>query len=241
MSELEQFERIPPRDQVIFFVLDPTAGWNCTRINAINRAMSEVVFQLREIQDTCRETRTLKIAVLDAGNGVHWQSKMPVPVDEFEWEDLIVGSGPMNWELSLVELESQLSRNAMLHSTTGIGVPIIIFIANSFPCNNWIRGKEYLHNNKWFQHAIKCALTEDGSCADIFSEILATTETCYKLDEMSHLPNILPEVLRHATTIISIGPNPYSHPPRFWRKTEELETTIIDQTVFSDDVWSEGW
>lgn len=230
-------------NQVIFFVLDPSAGCNCMRINAINHAMSKVASQLREVQNTYRDWVHLKVAVLEAGASAKWYSKTPVSVDDFEWQDLKAGVGPMNWEHALLELESQLGRNAMLHSTTGSNVPIIIFIANSHPANDWMHGKNCLHRNNWFKCAIKQAITEDSVCADILTEIITIHEACHKLDEISRLSNVLPKVLQLATTFITIG-RPYykNRPPQFREKMTSTETNDINPSHISEVAWDdEGW
>lgn len=229
-------ERIPPRGQVFFFVLDTSTGIAHEQINAINHAMQEAIFYLKQVQDECWLERTLKVAVLECGRSTRWVSKMPVAVCDFIWQDIPSGNGYISWRETLLELESQLSRRTMLNSETGMNAPVIVFITNTLPIeHDWDKTIEPLHHNNWFKHAIKYAITSDHASIEPLAKLIKMPEFCYELKDLGQLYRVLLDVLNEATTYITIGPEP----GQFWRDKEVPVEQPIEPVFFPDDMWDE--
>lgn len=228
--------RIPPRGQVFFFILDTSTGIAHERINAINHAMQEAIFYLKQVQDECWLERTIKVAVLECGRNTRWVSKMPVEVCDYIWQDIPSGNGYISWKEAILELESQMSRKAMLQSETGMNVPVVVFISNTSPTErDWEKTIEPLHHNNWFKHAIKFAITSDHASVESLAKLIRVSEFCYELSDPGQLCRLLLEVLREATTYITIGPEP----GHFWRDKEVPVELPIEPVFFPDDMWDD--
>ena len=227
---------VRPRDQVFFFVLDTSTGIAHERINAINHAMHEAIFYLKQVQDECCLERTIKVAFLECGRSTRWVSKMPEAVCDFIWQDIPSGNGCISWREAILELESQLSRRAMLYSETGINVPVIVFITNTLPTEiDWNKTIEPLHHNNWFKHAIKFAITSDYASVESLAKLIRVSEFCYELTDPRDLEMVLIEALKAATTYITIGPAPR----QFWRDDEVPVEHPIEPVFFPDDMWDD--
>lgn len=228
--------RIPPRGQVFFFVLDISTGIAHERINAINHAMQEAIFYLKQVQDECWLERTIKVAVLECGRNTRWVSKMPVEVCDYVWQDIPSGNGYISWKEAVLELESQMSRKAMLQSETGMNVPVVVFISNTPPTErDWEKIIKPLHHNNWFKHAIKFAITFDHASVESLAKLIRVSEFCYELTDPSELQRVLIEALKAATTYITIGPAP----GQFWRDKEVPVELPIEPVFFPDDMWDD--
>lgn len=227
---------VRPRDQVFFFVLDTSTGIDHERINAINHAMQEAIFYLKQVQDECWLERTIKVAVLECGRSTRWVSKMPAAVCDFIWQDIPSGNGYISWKEAVLELESQMSRKAMLQSETGMNVPVVVFVSNTPPTErDWEKTIEPLHHNNWFKHAIKFAITSNHASVESLAKLIRVSEFCYELSDLGQLCRLLLEVLREATTYITIGPEPR----QFWRDKEIPAEQPIEPVFFPDDMWDD--
>ena len=229
-------EGLATRDQVFFFILDTATGVTHERINAINHAMQEAIFYLKRAQDEYGLERTLKVAVLECGRSTRWVSKMPEAVCDFIWQDIPSGNGCISWRDAILELESQLSRRSMLYSETGMNAPVIVFISNTPPTeHDWEKTIEPLHHNNWFKHAIKFAITSDHASVESLAKLIRVSEFCYELSDPGQLCRLLIEVLREATTYITIG----HEPGQFWRDKNVPVEQTIEPVVFPDEMWDD--
>lgn len=198
--------------------------------------MQEAIFYLKQVQDDCLDERTIKVAVLECGRCTRWVSKMPEEVCDFIWQDIPSGNGCISWRETILELESQLSRRAMLYSETGMNAPVIVFITNTLPTEtDWNKTIEPLHRNNWFKHAIKFAVTSDHASVESLAKLIRVSEFCYELADPGQLRRVLLDVLKEATTYITIGPEP----GRFWRNKEAPVEHPIEPVFFPDDMWDE--
>lgn len=233
----EDIEMTPTRDQVFFFVLDTSTGISNERIIAINHAMWEAILLLEQYQAEDWLGLTIKVAVLECGRTTRWVSKMPEAVCDIIWEDIAPGNGYISWYEGILELESQLSRRAMMYSETGMNAPVIVFITNTPPIEqDWDKTIEPLHHNTWFKHAIKYAITSDHSSLESLEELIGMPEFCYELTNTDQLCGTLLDVLKEEGTYIAIG----AEPGRFWRDKDIPVQQPVEPVFFPDDIW-DNW
>lgn len=144
---------VPRRTMVLFFIVDTAGYMGNGFLMAINSAMHESL-QLKEISD---EDAEIKIAVLQFSNGCEWMYNKPMTISDFVWKDLEAG-GLSDLGSACVELNSKLSRSALMHSATGSFAPGIILLTDGEPTDDYDRGLGILKENKWFKHATKIAI-----------------------------------------------------------------------------------
>ncbi|WP_350453594.1 vWA domain-containing protein [Slackia heliotrinireducens] len=161
----------------IIYVIDTSGSMNFYgRISAVNRAMNETLDVLGDVAAK-NPTADVKVAVLGFSTGAEWITTDPVTgkpalmdLEDFYW-DKLKARGSTDLGAALIELGEQLTRDAMLVSETGFKVPVIIFMSDGGPTDDWESAFEKVcANNRWVRAATKIALAV-GDNAD--REVLA--------------------------------------------------------------------
>lgn len=128
---------------VVFYVLDTSGSMEDDgKIGALNEAMRETVDVLQNIAKGNADVE-LQIAVLQFSSGAQWITEKPIYVEDFYWDDLKAG-GLTDIGDALSELYNKMSRHEFLQSNTGYMVPIIIFMSDGYPTDNWEKALQKL-------------------------------------------------------------------------------------------------
>ena len=133
MNEMEPVARplLP-----IFFVLDTSGSMTGQPISMLNHAMEEVINIVGNFAASNSDA-LLKIGVLQFSSGAKWiQPKGLEEFGDFIYNPLSAG-GLTDMGAALNELDEKLSRKSFLVSTTGRCKPIIIFMTDGQPTDNW--------------------------------------------------------------------------------------------------------
>ena len=155
----------------IFYVLDTSVSMDGAPIGALNDAMRATVDELRKKDG---EKADLRIAVMEYNSTVRWVTQGNNGVEnlqDFFWTDL-QANGLTFLGAALKELSTSLSRNEKMKSDTGNKIPVIIFMSDGYPNDDWEDGLRQLAENKWYRAATKIAFAL-GDHAD--TDVLAKT------------------------------------------------------------------
>lgn len=174
------------RELVVFYVLDTSGSMNDDgKIGILNEAMRETTNVLTDIAKSNSDAE-LKIAVLQFNSGAQWVTEDgPVYLEDFTWDDLSAG-GLTDVGEALKELYDKMSRETFLKSETGQFLPIVIFMSDGYPTDNWEKKLAELKNtNKWFARATKIgfALGEEAD-EKILARIVGNPEAVVKTNDM---------------------------------------------------------
>lgn len=143
------------KNMVLFFVIDVSSSMKGERINAMNRAMREVLPELIGIGGV---TTDIRVAVLEFGSGFEWVTPEPMLLEEYQnWRDL-TADGVTDLGMALEELNDKMSRKKFLNSPSMSYAPVVFLITDGYPTDNYKKGLEILRKNKWFQTGLKIAL-----------------------------------------------------------------------------------
>ena len=159
----------------VIYVVDTSGSMKGSRIAAVNEALYEykdiLLTKANENPDTEINVGVLKFASKPewvTGDGL-------VDIQEFYPEELSAVREPGNLGAALVELGSKLSRNGFLNKEVGYYAPIIVFIGDGGPNDEWQETLNDLRRvNKWYTSSKKVAVAVDDS---------ADEETLEKLSE----------------------------------------------------------
>ena len=160
----------------IIYVIDTSGSMAGTRIAAVNQAMTETIDVLKDVSAK-NPTAELKIGVLQFASGASWVTNKDelVFMDDFFWNDLTAG-GITDLGAALNELHKSLSRSALLKSDVGFKVPVLIFMSDGGPTDDYRSAlKKISDNNKWFTASTKICLAID---ADSDIEVLREVGGC---------------------------------------------------------------
>ncbi len=176
MPNILELDGTPRRALHVFYVLDTSRSMEGRWIAALNEAMGETTEVLKKKAEKNADA-LLKIAVLEFNSGCEWiQPLGPEDLEDFIWSDLSAG-GLTDMGEALKELDSKLSRDQFLSSSTGAYLPIIIFMTDGFATDNYKKALQQIRRNKWFAHAVKIGLAL-GDYPDIamIAEIVGSVE-----------------------------------------------------------------
>lgn len=233
MNELEAVSRplLP-----IIFVLDTSGSMSGQPISMLNHAMEEVKNILERFASSNSDA-LLKIGVLQMSSGARWMQ--PQGLEEFEdfvYSPLKAG-GLTDMGAALLELDSKLSRKTFLLSTTGWCKPVIIFMTDGQPTDNWEEPLKNLKaNNSWYKNSIKIGFAVgDGADVKVLSEIVGNSEAVIQVDELETFNILLQKVAINSAMIGS-----KSHVAGETPSSKEIVQSTLEETGQSDNVQTGG-
>lgn len=178
----------------VFYILDNSGSMEGAPIAALNDAMRDTVKELAEISRTSADA-ALKVAVLAYNTTCKWVTMGNnglEDVEDFVWADL-QAYGMTYLGTALDELNTQLSRNAMMKSATGNKIPVLIFMSDGYPNDaDWESKLAALNGNKWFASAIKIAFAlGDDADTGVLARVVGSTEAVIKTNNLTAFKNLI--------------------------------------------------
>ena len=173
-------------------VIDTSGSMFGDRIASVNEAIHELEPILREKVGEIPEAE-IRIAALTFSSGAQWLTTNGlVSLDDFFWNDATAG-GLTDLGAALKELNSKLSRSSFLVSDTGFCAPVIIFMSDGEPNDNWEKELASIRqNNKWFQAARKIAIAigEDANI-EILTKLVGSNEAVIQTNDLETLKRMI--------------------------------------------------
>lgn len=179
----------------IIFVVDTSGSMSGERIASVNEAMHDSCDLLRELSDKNPDAE-MKIGVLSFASGAEWITKNGlVFLDDFYWNDLRAG-GVTDFGSALKELDDKLSRSRFLISETGFCKPVIIFMSDGEPTDDYGKALERIkQNNKWFKYATKIAIAiGDDADLTVLTSIVGNKEAVVRTNDQETLKLLIKAV-----------------------------------------------
>ncbi len=175
----------------IIYVLDTSGSMTGERIASVNEAMNETMEVLKDVSAKNPDAE-IKVGVLKFSSGAEWVTNGLVFMDDFYWNDLKAG-GVTDFGSALKELNSKLSRSEFLVSDTGFCVPVIMFMSDGQPTDNYEKALEDINNNnKWFRYATKIGIAVgDDADRDILGKIAGNKEAVVAVDDVETLKMLI--------------------------------------------------
>ena len=209
MPKITEGVKIARKTLPIIYVIDTSGSMTGTRIAAVNQAMNETIEVLKEVSAK-NPTAELKIGVLQFASGASWVTSEDelVFMDDFFWNDLSAG-GVTDLGAALDELFKKLSRSAFFNSEVGYKVPVLIFMSDGGPTDDYKSAlRKIADNNKWFKASTKiCLAIDDESDVEVLQEIAGCgdknkgIESVIKVDNMETLKKLIKVVSVTASMI----------------------------------------
>lgn len=220
----------------IFFILDTSGSMIGQPISMLNHAMEEVHNIVGNFAASNSDA-LLKIGILQFSSGVKWiQPKGLEEFGDFIYNPLAAG-GLTDIGAALNELNEKLSRKTFLVSTTGRCKPIIIFMTDGQPTDNWEAAlKNINENNKWYQNAIKIGFAVgDQANTTILSQIVGNSEAVIQVFDLATFDILLQKVAINSAMIGS-----QSHLAGDVPSGEEIVRATIDETGKAEEAKTAG-
>lgn len=202
MPNIDELEEIPRRALNIFYLLDTSGSMQGTSIGTLNAAMTETVNVLKE-QAVSNADALLKIAVLEFNANCKWVTPNgPEEASDFIWQPLSAG-GTTEVGTALKELNDKLSREKFLQSMTGNYLPIIIFMTDGEPTDDYRKGLDLIRENKWFKRATKIGFGIGDANKEVIAEIVNNPEAVISTDNLETFGRLIKFVSTTASMMVS--------------------------------------
>lgn len=123
------------------------------KMQALNTAIRESIFSIREAQENNPEAKIL-IRAIKFSNGAQWHIATPTDVKDFEWNDL-VARGETHLGKALCMVAEQLSVPPMEAKAIP---PVLVLISDGQPTDNFDEGLSALEGTAWGQKAVRLSI-----------------------------------------------------------------------------------
>lgn len=193
-------EKISRKLLPIIYVLDTSGSMEGSRIAAVNAAMNETMEVLKDVSQK-NPRAELKIGVLQFSTGPQWVTNELVFMEDFYWNDLKAG-GLTDFGSALNELHNKLSREQLLVSEVGFLTPVIIFMSDGEPTDDYESALNKIKsNNKWFKVSTKIvAAVGNDANVQVLQEITGNKEAVIKVNDEESTKSFM-EIIRKAMKI----------------------------------------
>lgn len=152
---------------VVIFVVDCSKSMEENgRIQAVNAALHELKFRLSEIKSN--NNLDLKIAIMGFTSSAKWELAL-TPIDEVVLNSISVRAGLTEYGVVFRELNRVLSKDGFMNHVGKKAAPVIIFLTDGEPTDDYLPDLEKLMKNGWFSCANRSAIL----MGDAFSNDIA--------------------------------------------------------------------
>lgn len=138
----------------IIFVLDSSGSMSGEKIRAVNTAMAAV----EDIFSSMGSTDTVQIGVISFSTGFKWITNEMEDISAYYHEEMIAG-GLTDLGSAIKELGKRVTPQDLLCGAEGnISKPIIIFMSDGIPTDEWERELEEAEKNPWFLKSVRLSI-----------------------------------------------------------------------------------
>ena len=195
MSLLGKTSPAPRKVMTLFYLVDTSGSMAGTRIGTVNAAMEECIPLLKQVAQA-NDDAEIKVAILQFSNGCSWitPDNGPVNLENIVWRDLNA-NGMTEFGCALNELNSKLSKDGFMRSSTSAYAPVILLLSDGEPTDDWEVSLEKLKQNLWFKHAIKIAIDiENSSDRSVLAKFTGTPEAILDAKDTNALKSMIHKV-----------------------------------------------
>ena len=136
-----------------FWVVDCSGSMSGDKIDTVNHAIQECIQPMRD-EAAGNPNAQLFIRTLKFSSGASWVTPEPVPIENFEWEDLGV-DGITDLGKALEMVADQLEMPPMPARALP---PVVVLMSDGMPTDDWKRPLERLQKLPWGKKAVKIAI-----------------------------------------------------------------------------------
>lgn len=224
MPNITESQEMVKKVLPIIYVIDTSGSMNGEKIAAVNEAMHETVDVLKDVSSKNPDAE-VKIAVLSFSSGAQWvtNENSLEDLEDFVWTDITAG-GITDLGYAISELEHKLSRQELLKSEVGFCIPVILFMTDGQPTDNYQKPlKKANKDNTWFRHATKIGIAVgDDADENVLAEVVGNPEAVIKIHDNDTLKKLI--------RIVSVSSSMVNSKSRTSADTDNAKD-IIDQTM----------
>lgn len=185
----------------IIYILDTSGSMKGTRIDQLNKAMEKTTEIMSEVAEN-NANAEIKLGILTFSSDAKWMYDQLIYPTDFYWTDL-EAQGVTDIGAALRKLDEKLSRNEWLNNGGGNKQPVLIFMSDGKPTDDYISAlNEIERGNKWFQVALKIAIAiGDDADRSVLARICGDPNAVIEVNNIESLVNLIQVVSVTASKI----------------------------------------
>lgn len=199
-------DQLPRRTLTVFFLIDTSGSMAGGKISSLNVAIRDTLPMLEQISSENTDTE-IKVAALQFASGCDWMYPKPLPVKDFEWNDL-EANGLTSLGAAYHELLKKLSQTSgFMQEANASCAPVMILFSDGVPTDDAKHGLEHLRENNWYKAAIKIAVAiGDEANKDVLKEFVNNhSEAVLTVHNVNNLKKMIYLVSVTASQVASKG------------------------------------
>lgn len=193
MPNILETEEMARKVLPIIYVIDTSGSMCGEKIASVNEAMHETIEVLKEVSNKNPDAK-VQVAALSFSSGANWvtSKKGLEDLEDFFWNDIQAG-GVTDLGAALNELNNKMSRSEFLKSDTGFCIPVLMFMSDGEPTDEWEKSLKKIQNeNKWYKNATKIAIAVgDDARKDILAKVVGNTEAVIAVNDIELLKRLI--------------------------------------------------
>lgn len=203
MPNINETSEIAKKVLPIIYVVDTSGSMSGDKIAKVNEALKDAADVLRDkVSDN--PDAEIRVGVLTFSSGVQWTlgERGLVKVEDYFHNNLDAG-GLTDLGAALDELNKKLSRSTLLNSDIGYNAPVLIFMSDGEPTDDWEKKfNKIVAENKWFKKSIKIAIAiGDDANKNVLAQVVGNKEAVISCDDTDILKKLIVRVSVSASTI----------------------------------------
>ncbi len=214
----------------VIFVLDTSGSMSGERIEAVKNGISTILKQWKNNNISQSSDVTYKTTILGFSSGIKWYSNNLVLPEQLNLQEIIAG-GVTDLGCALNELNNNLSREQLLSGLQTYCAPIICFITDGVPTDEYKAALSNLKLNAWFKHAIKVAFGIGSDVdASILQELTGNSEAAINVEAEQLFSFTFVGAMTMFSTGVSISASCLS-------KERELDSDSVCRSTCASNDW----
>lgn len=196
---------MPRKNLHLFYILDTSKSMAQNgKIETLNAAMKETLEVLKTEAKKNADAK-LHVVVLEFNSGANWitQNGAEALEEDFIWTPLQTG-GLTDLGAALNELNAKLSKKVWLDSMTGALMPILIFMTDGQPTDNYKKALEQIRKNNWFLKSTKIGFAiGDNADEEVIAEVVGNSEAVIRTTDLDEFRKLLVFVSVRTSLLVS--------------------------------------
>ena len=177
----------------LFYILDTSGSMRLdNKIATLNRAMRDTLEAVRqESQDN--NHAQVRVAVLEFNSTCRWLNPSgPEDLERGFFYEELSAQGGTSIGAALKELDSKLSRTAFIDARRSNLMPVIIFMTDGMPTDQWEAGLDKINRNKWFMNAARIGFALGGDAdQQVIARIVGGPEHVIRTQDLDDFAALL--------------------------------------------------
>jgi len=189
MPNINETKEVARKVLPIIYVVDTSGSMFGDKIGAVNAAMVETIDVLKDVSSKNPDAE-VRVGVLKFSTNAEWVTKNGLEdLEDFFWGEDLEAGGLTDLGSALNELNNKLTRSEYLVSDTGFCVPVIMFMSDGQPTDNYEKALDnILVSNKWYKHATKIAIAVgDDADKDALAKVVGNPEAVVGVTDVKTL------------------------------------------------------